>query len=200
MTMNHTMLSCLKTSLAASGGGLLLLLSGCSSVEPPERPVAYVFPTVRSLDSLNGARERQVGTAQIAGWLARAGVYDDLRAAGMLKDELQLLARGLARNGYAELDLRKTPLDMKWLSLTTRQDGQVDIVIGYARDRGRNMRAGMQRLALIPPDLQRQCQLPGTAIAAAWYGETQNTRRWYVQLVSQTPDQPTLWLKRLILQ
>ena len=198
--MNHTMLSCLKTSLAASGGGLLLLLSGCSSVEPPERPVAYVFPTVRSLDSLNGARERQVGSAQIAGGLARAGVYDDLRAAGMLKDEHQLLARGLARNGYAELDLRKTPLDMKWLSLTTRQDGQVDIVIGYARDRGRNMRAGMQRLALIPPDLQRQCQLPGTAVAAAWYGETQNTRRWYVQLVSQTPDQPTLWLKRLILQ
>lgn len=198
--MNHTTLSCLQTGLAVCGGGLLLLLSGCSSVEPPERPVAYVFPTVRSLDSLNGARERQVGTAQIAGWLARAGVYDDLRAAGMLQDELQLLARGLARNGYAELDLRKTPLDMKWLSLTTRQDGQVDIVIGYARDRGRNMRAGMQRLALIPPDLQRQCQLPGTAIAAAWYGETQNTRRWYVQLVSQTPDQPTLWLKRLILQ
>ena len=143
---------------------------------------------------------RPVGTAQIAGWLARAGVYDDLRAAGMLQDELQLLARGLARNGYAELDLRKTPLDMKWLSLTTRQDGQVDIVIGYARDRGRNMRAGMQRLALIPPDLQRQCQLPGTAVAAAWYGETQNTRRWYVQPVSQTPDQPTLWRKRLILQ
>lgn len=179
---------------------VLLLLAGCSTVQPPERPVAYVFPTVRSLDSLQHASERSVTTAQISQWLARAGIYDELRAAGMLQTELQLLQRGLERNGYAELDVRKTALDLKWLSLTTLANGSVDIIIGYARDHGRNMRASMQRLAAPPPEILQQCSLPGRRITQVWHGATPHTRRWFIEMAELNSDKPSFWLKRLLLK
>lgn len=174
------------------------LFCGCSTVEPPTRPVAYVFPTVRSLDSLSAIEERDVTEEQVRGWLARSGVYNELLHSGLQDEDCQLLVRGLVRGGYSELDARKAALSLKWLSISCLSDGRVELLIGYDHDHGHTMHAGMVKLPKPPYETIRSCRMPKLTVGTVWYGAAGETEREYVEMLSAADGHPAFWVKRLV--
>ena len=191
--MRHFLTFALLTSM-------LFILAGCTTVEPPQRPVAYVFPTIRDMSSLDDVIERDVTVQDIHGWLARAGIYDELRAGGITDDDWQLLVRGLRRGGYAELDLRKTRVDFRWITLSCLKSGTIEVMIGYDRDRGKAMRAGMVWQEHVLDETVRRCAMPNMTISDAWFGRAGNTEREYIVLKSNETGKPAFWLKRLVFE
>ena len=179
-------------------GSLIVTLTSCTTFEPPPRPVAYVFPTIRDMASLDDVEERDVTVKDIHGWLARAGIYNELRAGGITDDDWMLLARGLRRGGYAELDLRKTRIGFRWVTISCLKGGTVEVMIGYDRDRGKAMRAGMVWQPRVLDETVRRCSMPNMAISDAWFGRTGTTEREYVVLNSKATGKPAFWLKRLV--
>ena len=179
-------------------GALIFTLTSCTTFEPPPRPVAYVFPTIRDMASLDDVEERDVTVKDIHGWLARAGIYNELRAGGITDDDWMLLARGLRRGGYAELDLRKTRIGFRWVTISCLKGGTIEVMIGYDRDRGKAMRAGMVWQEHVLDETVRRCSMPNMAIADAWFGRTGTTEREYIALTSKATGKPAFWLKRLV--
>lgn len=182
----------------ASLATLTLCLTSCNTYTPPERPVAYVFPTVRDMESLDQVTERRATVEDVKSWLERAGIYPELQASGLRDEECHLLVRGLARGGYAELDMRKVELPLKWLSISSLADGSVEIMIGYAQDKGKGMRAGMVKMPRIPSATVRRCNLPNMTIGSLWYGTVGSTDREYIELLASDSQKPAFWLKRLV--
>lgn len=88
---------------------------------PPGRPVAYMFPSVMSGRSLSLLRARPTTPAELSLRLEAMGLLAELRQAGMVDNELAILARGLGRRGYGELDCR-------------RAEGSMRVVVFYSRD------------------------------------------------------------------
>ncbi|MBP5640763.1 MAG: hypothetical protein J6X55_14880 [Victivallales bacterium] len=177
---------------------IVLSLCGCKSFEPPPRPVAYVFPTVREMSSLEDLEERNVSIQEIQNWMARAGIYDELRAYGMTDDDWHLLARGLRRGGYAELDARKTRLGFRWITISCLKNGSTEVMIGYDHDRGKAIRAGMVWQPYVLEETTRRCNMPNMVISDAWYGHAGNTDREFLALNSKKTGKTILWLKRLV--
>ena len=180
--------------------GIMVFLSGCTSFEPPERPVAYVFPTIRDMSSLDDVEERDVTEAQVRDWMARAAVYDELRASGMTDADWQLLVRGLRRGGYAELDVRKAALAFRWITVSCLKKGGTEIMVGYDQDRGEGMHAGMVLQDRILDETISRCRMPGMTISSAWYGKAGGTERELVILKSAQTGQNAFWLKRLVFE
>ncbi len=107
----------MRTWILLCAGVLALLLgSGCrTTVRPPARPVANLFPTLMPMSSLQSFQPRPATSEQVAALLARTGCLELLQKGGMLDTELSVLARGIERRGYAEIDAHRARIPLRWL-------------------------------------------------------------------------------------
>lgn len=88
--------------------GLSLLLSSCVGVKAPNRPLAYLYPSMRPMSALASMTPVESTLPELIALLEKDGLYADLKAAGLLEQELETVRRGLAKRGYAEIDARHT--------------------------------------------------------------------------------------------
>ncbi len=147
---------------------LLVLLAACRTVEPPQRPVAYLFPSVRTMAEVQGLQTHAIAVADLAALLDEVGCGPLLRQAGMLDYELGTVARGLANRGYAELDARRSPGPILWVTFAGMGDGRLEITAAFRQLPPESCRAGIDHR--LPPQ--------ATAQGHDAYGRRQNTRTW----------------------
>jgi len=95
----------------------VVVLAGCVGVKPPERPVAYLVPSLVPYSVMARCVPHKTSSQEVRGLLEQAGVLDSLLKAGMRDMELGIVARGLTSKGYAEIDCRKTAARVRWISL-----------------------------------------------------------------------------------
>lgn len=94
-----------------------ILLSGCisSGHYPPERPVAYMYPSVMRSQNLAMMKPCMTDEAAIDAKLEALGVKAILEEYGMMRTELQTVVRGLRNRGYAEIDCRRTKCPVRFV-------------------------------------------------------------------------------------
>ena len=126
-----------------AGVMMLLLGGGCRTVQPPERPVANLFPTLMPMAGLQSFQPRPVTPEQVAALLTRTGCLELLRKAGMLDTELNVLARGIERRGYAEIDARRAHTPLLWLAVASTGPTAWKIVAGFPDYPPSQCRAGL---------------------------------------------------------
>lgn len=123
--------------------GVLLLLSACRTVEPPQRPVAYLFPSVRTMGALEGLQAQDIAVADLAALLDATGCGPLLRQVGLLDQELAIVARGLAKRGYAELDARRSSGPILWVTFAGMNGGHLEITAAFQHLPPESCRAGI---------------------------------------------------------
>ena len=115
-----------------------LLLVGCESVQtPPKRPVAYMFPTVRTVQSTQSLTPQHCTKDRLIWALNTAGVGPALQRSGMLDMDYDVIVRGLSQRGFAEVDARRavnTPF--RWLTFSFLQSGRLEIMACFRSRRG----------------------------------------------------------------
>lgn len=110
-----------------------LLLAGCctDAVLPPERPLAYVYPTLVPMNAIVDCVPVQLDVNAVRTVLDKSQILEELVETGLLESELEILARGLAKHGYAELDSRRCKkAKLRWVSVFTYSDKFV-VCSGY---------------------------------------------------------------------
>jgi len=100
-------------------------LCGCSTVLPPARPVAYMFPTVLPMSALEECIPRETTVADIEACLARSELKASLLEMGLQPGDLAIMARGLSKRGYAELDARRVKGRLQWVSVCYLKAGTI---------------------------------------------------------------------------
>ena len=95
----------------------VILVSGClsSGHYPPERPVAYMYPSVMRSQNLAMMKPCVTDEAAIEAKLEALGVKAILGQYGMMRTELQTVVRGLRNRGYAEIDCRRTKCPVRFV-------------------------------------------------------------------------------------
>ena len=80
----------------------LLLLSGCvdPGYQPPQRPLAYMYPTLMPGTQLQQLKSVEVTVALLGDYLKTLGLWEPLVAAGLTDGELTTVVRSLAHRGY----------------------------------------------------------------------------------------------------
>jgi len=122
----------------------LFFSSGCrTTVRPPERPVANLFPTLMPMSSLQSFQPRPATPEQVAALLARTGCLELLQEAGMLNTELSVMARGIERRGYAEIDARRARTPLLWLIVASLGPETWKIAAGFPDYPPNQCRAGL---------------------------------------------------------
>lgn len=111
--------------------GLLALLLACGCVnpgyQPPQRPLAYMYPTLMPGTQLRQLRAVEVTAATLKEYLEALELWEPLVAAGLTEDELATVVRSLSHRGYAELDARRTTSPVQWVAFLGLQDGRLAI-------------------------------------------------------------------------
>ena len=102
---------------------LALALTSCFSIQPPKRPVAYLFPSVTTTQVLRVLQPRPCNALQVAAVLDEIDEQKHFRTAGLLNDEFAIIARGLTSRGYAELDARRTNCFYRWAAFNALSTG-----------------------------------------------------------------------------
>lgn len=96
---------------------LFLLLTSCVGVKAPNRPLAYLYPSMRPMSALATMTPVQCTLPELIALLEKEGLYADLKAAGLLEQELETVRRGLAKRGYAEIDARHTKCRVRTVAI-----------------------------------------------------------------------------------
>ncbi|MBO4619190.1 MAG: hypothetical protein J5654_03695 [Victivallales bacterium] len=107
----------------------MLLLSGCvdPGYQPPQRPLAYMYPTLMPGTQLQQLKSVEVTVALLGEHLKTLGLWEPLVAAGLTDGELTTVVRSLAHRGYAELDARRTKSSVRWVAFLGLPDGRLVI-------------------------------------------------------------------------
>ncbi len=106
-----------------------LLLASCESVKPPERPVAYIYPSLVPMAAIQSCTPKQLTAERIRSLLEESRSLAILESAGLQQGEIGILMRGIAKHGYAELDVRRSKCDISWLTIACHDDKTVIRVI-----------------------------------------------------------------------
>jgi len=115
---------------------LAVLLAGCcAGYQPPQRPVAYMVPTMVSGTRLRGMPRLDVPEAALQEALQREGLWEELLRLGMTPSELKIVQRGLKNYGYAELDAHRCPGSPVDCVIFTIADGKVRLQVLAAAER-----------------------------------------------------------------
>lgn len=110
---------------------LSFLQFSCSTVKPPVRPVAYMFPSVMPASSMAHCHPCNVSFDKIEMALEQAHIMDDLKKHGMRDDELFILARGISKRGYGEVDARRSGGEIVWVAVFGVSDEEICVVTAF---------------------------------------------------------------------
>ncbi|MBR6471311.1 MAG: hypothetical protein IKS83_05910 [Victivallales bacterium] len=107
----------------------LLWVCGCvdPGYQPPQRPLAYMYPTLMSGTQLRQLKAIEVSVAELRARLELLGLWEPLEMAGLTEAELATVVRSLAHRGYAELDARRTKSQVRWVAFLGMPDGRMAI-------------------------------------------------------------------------
>lgn len=108
---------------------IVVCLASCVNpgYQPPQRPLAYMYPTLMSGTQLQQLKSVEVTVALLGEYLKALGLWEPLVAAGLTEAELATVVRGLSRRGYAELDARRTKSQVRWVAFLGLPDGRLTI-------------------------------------------------------------------------
>ena len=172
-----------------------VLLVGCESVQtPPHRPVAYMFPTVRTVQSTKGLTPQHCTKDRLIWALNTAGVGPALRRSGMLDMDYDVIVRGLSQRGFAEVDARRainTPF--RWLTFSFLPEGRLEILACFRQAPLDFITPGMMTVPVPPRETLEACRLSNTMIVTTQIEETTTLRR---ELVVQRHGNETYWVMR----
>ena len=104
---------------------MALLLASCATVQPPQRPVAYIYPSLVPMSAIQACRPTQLDEAAVRKLLEQSRTLSILESAGLQQSEISILVRGIAKHGYAELDARRSKSIISWLSISCHGDTAV---------------------------------------------------------------------------
>ena len=119
-----------QSTLFAMALATALLLAGGVSKEylPPNRPLAGMYPSVLPPSELGRFHNVQTDEAELESHLRELGLWEPLVRAGLLQTELRVVARGLARRGYGELDARRCNSGIRWVAFVGLPKGMITIL------------------------------------------------------------------------
>ena len=173
---------------------VLLLLAGCETVQtPPQRPVAYMFPTVRTMQSTAGLAPRHCTRNRIRWALDTAGLGLPLKRSGMLDMDYDVVVRGLSQRGFAEIDARRAHAPFRWLTFSFLSDGNLEIMACFRRCPVDFITPGMASVRNWPWDTLAACRLSNATVKDVRLEDTTTLRR---ELVEQTHGGETYWIMR----
>lgn len=107
-----------------------IVVTSCTSLTPPRRPVAYLYPTLVSMSEISTFNARPTTVENVKLFLKRAAVMDILTLAGLRDLDIDILARGLSTRGYAEIDSRNSKCLVRWVSIAYDQ-GKTIVKCGF---------------------------------------------------------------------
>lgn len=110
----------MRLRLAVATAALTLAVVSCVGVKPPERPVAYMYPMLVKMSEIADCKPTIASPDNVKSLLAQAHLLEPLMAAGLRNVDLGILARGLAKHGYAEIDARRAACPVRWASIAFR--------------------------------------------------------------------------------
>ena len=155
-----------------------LLLVGCESVQtPPKRPVAYMFPTVRTVQSTQSLTPQHCTKDRLIWALNTAGVGPALQRSGMLDMDYDVIVRGLSQRGFAEVDARRavnTPF--RWLTFSFLPEGRLEIMACFRNRPVDFITPGMRRFPVPPRETVDACRLSNTVVVDVHIEETTTQR------------------------
>ena len=173
----------------------LVLLVGCETVQtPPKRPVAYMFPTVRTVQSTQSLTPQHCTKDRLIWALNTAGVGPALQRSGMLDMDYDVIVRGLSQRGFAEVDARRavnTPF--RWLTFSFLPEGRLEIMACFRSRPVDFITPGMRRFPVPPRETVDACRLSNTVVEDVLIEETTTLRR---ELVEQRYGNETYWVMR----
>ena len=173
----------------------LVLLVGCETVQtPPKRPVAYMFPTVRTVQSTQSLTPQHCTKDRLIWALNTAGVGPALQRSGMLDMDYDVIVRGLSQRGFAEVDARRavnTPF--RWLTFSFLPEGRLEIMACFRSRPVDFITPGMRRFPVPPRETVDACRLSNTVVEDVHIEETTTLRR---ELVEQRYGNETYWVMR----
>ena len=102
-----------------------ILMASCATVKPPQRPVAYIYPSLVPMSAIK-CTPTQLATEAIRELLKESRTLAILENAGLQTGEIAILSRGLAKHGYAELDARRSKSIISWVSISCQ--GETTII------------------------------------------------------------------------
>ena len=97
---------------------MALLLASCATVQPPQRPVAYIYPSLVPMSAIQACRPTKHDEAAVRKLLEKSRTLLILENAGLQQSEISILVRGIAKHGYAELDARRSKSIISWLTIS----------------------------------------------------------------------------------
>ncbi|MBQ4479007.1 MAG: hypothetical protein II943_00015 [Victivallales bacterium] len=108
---------------------IVVCLAGCvdPGYQPPQRPLAYMYPTLMPGTQLRRLHPVEVTVATLKEYLAALELWEPLVAAGLTESELATVVRSLSHRGYAELDARRTTSQVRWVAFLGLPDGRLAI-------------------------------------------------------------------------
>jgi hypothetical protein len=101
-----------------------LLTCGCPQFLPPIEPTVSLFPTVFPVAILDQSSPVDLSPAALREVIQHASWQDGFGKFGLSEANLGLLARGLRRRGYAELDARRAGAAIRWVAFRALPDGK----------------------------------------------------------------------------
>ena len=172
-----------------------LFLVGCESVQtPPQRPVAYMFPTVRTVQSTEGLTPQHCTKDRLIWALNMAGIEHTLRRSGMLDMDYDVIVRGLSQRGFAEVDARRAiNAPFRWLTFSFLPESRLEILACFRRRPVDFITPGMRRFPVPPRETLEACHLSNAMIVDVQIEETTTLRR---ELVVQRHGNETYWVMR----
>ena len=186
--------------IAAGCSAILLIAAGCTSVEPPKRPVAYVFPTIRTFESLEKLKPQKISTAKLRSWLELIGNEKELTQGGLLEEDLELVSLGLERSGYAELDARKTALSMRWIAFCSQPDRYLEILVGYDKRPPLDVCEDMPPVKMLTTEIRNHFNVPNYWLWSL--GHKRAHDGIIIDLATFCQDgtiKPSFWLRRILI-
>ncbi|MBP5671105.1 MAG: hypothetical protein J6X49_01825 [Victivallales bacterium] len=172
----------------------LLLLVGCETVQtPPKRPVAYLFPTVRTVRSMQGLTPQHCTKDRLNWALNTAGVGLTLQRSGMLDMDYDVIVRGLSQRGFAEVDARRANAPFRWLTFSFLPDGRLEIMACFRHRPVEFITPGMVVVKTPSPETLNACRLTNTMVTQVQLEITTTLRR---ELVEQRYGKENYWVMR----
>ena len=178
---------------------MFVLLVGCESVQtPPQRPVAYMFPTVRTVQSTSGLTPQFCTKDRIDWALNKAGIGPALQRSGMLDMDYDVIVRGLSQRGYAEIDARRAAnMPFRWLTFSFLPDKRLEILACFRQKPVDFITPGMVVVRSPAPETLAACQLSNTIVTQVQIEITTTLRR---ELVEQHYGKEKYWVMRWLFQ
>ena len=109
----------------------LALGYGCATYQPPERPMAFMVPTLTRGGNLENLHRLRVSPEILRSHLEEQQFWEPLRKAGLEESELETVSRGLRLRGYAELDARRTASPLQWVMFFGSAPDELTVIGGY---------------------------------------------------------------------